>query len=123
MCNAGRIKHHLANSISSVRNTVLFVGYQAIGTLGRQILDGRKTVRIHGANRRVRARIAQIHGLSAHADQESLLRWVGNLKQAPRRIFLTHGEPQSAKALGEEIARRWGWPVTIPEYKDVVELE
>lgn len=123
MCTAGRIKHHLVNNISSTRNTVIFVGYQAVGTLGRQILDGRKTVRIFGANRRVRARIAQIHGLSAHAGQAGLLRWIGSLRQAPRGVFLVHGEEQAARTFGELIHQRWGWPVRVPAYREEIVLD
>ena len=123
MCNAGRIKHHLANNISGSKSTILFVGYQAAGTLGRLILDGRKSVRIHGQSRRVKARVAQVHGLSAHADQESLLRWVGSLRTAPRCVFLTHGDEESATTLGKMIHDKWGWPARIPAYRHEVELD
>jgi metallo-beta-lactamase family protein len=123
MCNAGRIKHHLKNNIGSTRNTILFVGYQAVGTLGRQIVDGRKTVRIHGANQRVRARVAQIHGLSGHADRDTLLRWVGNLKKPPRRVFLTHGEEDVSLRFADLVHEKCGWPVYVPQYREQVELD
>jgi metallo-beta-lactamase family protein len=123
MCNAGRIKHHLANNIGSGRNTVLFVGYQAVGTLGRQIVDGKKTVRIHGASQRVRARVAQIHGLSGHADRDTLLRWVGNLKKPPRRVFLTHGEEDVSLRFADLVHGKCGWPVYVPQYREQVELD
>jgi metallo-beta-lactamase family protein len=122
MCTAGRIKHHLVNNISRPECTVVFVGYQAMGTLGRELTDGRTEVRIHGAKRIVRARIAQIHGLSAHAGRSSLLKWVGRLKRPPKRVFLTHGEEDAANALGAEIRSRWGWPVHIPQYQEQVRL-
>lgn len=122
MCTAGRIKHHLVNNISSARNSILFVGYQAIGTLGRQIVDQAKTVRIHGAKRRVKARVVQIHGFSAHADQTSLLRWLGAMKTPPRQVFLTHGELDAAETLAGLVRSRLGHPVTIPEYRQAVEL-
>jgi len=123
MCTAGRIKHHLANHVSRPENTIVFVGYQANGTLGRQLVDGRSPVRIHGQQHAVKARIAQIHGCSGHADQQGLLRWMGNLKSRPRRVFLTHGEPEAAETLAREIRNRWPWPVEVPEYRQEVELD
>jgi metallo-beta-lactamase family protein len=117
MCTEGRIKHHLRQNIERPESTILFVGFQAQGTLGRRILDGDPEVRIHGRSYRVRARIEQLSGFSAHGDQQDLLRWVGNLR-APRRIFLTHGEEQAARALSEAIRARYGWEVSIPQYAD-----
>lgn len=122
MCNAGRIKHHLRCNIGRPESTVLFVGYQARGTLGRQILDGDRDVRIHGQMRRVRASIEHIQGLSAHADQSGLIHWLRQLNAAPRQIFLTHGEKAAATQLSQRIQQNLGWPVTIPSYLDVVEL-
>lgn len=122
MCNAGRIKHHLRQNIGRWECTILFVGYQARGTLGRQIVDGRSPVRIHGEMRRVRARVAQIHGLSAHADRTGLLHWLGHLKRPPRHVFLAHGEEDVSLAFADEIDRELGWPVSVPRYGDVVEL-
>ena len=89
MCTAGRIKHHLVNNVSRPESTLVFVGYQARGTLGRELVEGRKVVRIHGVRHKVKARVAQIHGFSAHADQSGLLKWLGYLRQPPRRVFLT----------------------------------
>ena len=77
MCTAGRIKHHLAHNIGNPACTILFVGYQSQGTLGRQILDGNREVRIHGISRLVRAQVGQIQGISGHADRDGLLRWLG----------------------------------------------
>ncbi|MGA2065893.1 MAG: MBL fold metallo-hydrolase [Thermoguttaceae bacterium] len=122
MCTAGRIKHHLAQYIDRPECTILFVGYQARGTLGRQILDGRREVRLHGRMRLVRARVEQIAGLSGHADRESLLAWLRHFAHPPRQLFLTHGEEQSALALAEEIRQELHWTVTVPEYRQVVEL-
>jgi metallo-beta-lactamase family protein len=122
MCNAGRIKHHLANDISRPATTVLFVGYQGEGTLGREILSGKSEVRIHGEMRPVKARVAEISGFSAHADQAALLRWVGALQSPPRQMFLTHGEESAALTLAELLKKQHGWPVTVPTYGQVVEL-
>ena len=122
MCTAGRIKHHLRQNIGNPASTVLFVGYQGQGSLGRQIVEKNPVVRIHGADHKVRAQIRQIYGFSGHADRTGLLRWIGNLKHAPRQIFLTHGEENAAQRLADEIRTRWSWPVTIPNYGDAIEL-
>jgi len=122
MCNAGRIKHHLSHHISDPACTVLFVGYQAQGTLGRQILDGNPQVRIHGRNQPVRARVAEIQGFSGHADRATLLRWLGHFEKPPQRLFLTHGEAAESLALAERVRGTMHWNVTVPEYRQVVEL-
>jgi len=123
MCTAGRIKHHLKHRISRPENTVLFVGYQGRETLGRQILEGKREVRILGRMHQVRARIAQIHGFSGHADRRALLRWLGALQQPPRRVFLTHGEEDVSLAFAETIAAQMNWPVHVPEYGESVTLD
>ncbi len=122
MCTAGRIKHHLARHVSREESTVLFVGYQANGTLGRELVSGKKKVRIHGKEHDVRARIAQIHGFSAHADRAGLLDWVSHFKPAPKHVFLTHGEREAAASLSEAIVESLGCKVTIPDYRDAVHL-
>jgi metallo-beta-lactamase family protein len=122
MCTAGRIKHHLAHNIGRPECTVLFVGYQAAGTLGRQILDGNKEVRIHGRLLPVRAAIEQIQGISGHADGPMLLRWLSHFEKPPSQVFLTHGEREASLALAEQIRGHDGWTVTVPEYRQSVEL-
>jgi metallo-beta-lactamase family protein len=123
MCTGGRVKHHLINNISDEKNTVLFVGYQAVGTLGRLIVDGHEAVRIHGQQRTVKARIARIAGFSAHADREELMRWLGGIPNTPRKVFVVHGEPEAAQALAKKIEHEKSWPVTVPAYQDTVELD
>ena len=122
MCTAGRIKHHLRQNITRPECTILFVGYQGVGTLGRQILDGDPFVRIHGQDHKVKAQIAKIYGFSGHADRTGLLRWLGNLKQPPRRVFLTHGEENVSLNFAQQIEEQLKWPVTVPHYLDCVEL-
>jgi metallo-beta-lactamase family protein len=122
MCTGGRIKHHLVANIERRESTVLFVGYQAEGTLGREILSGARQVRIQGQTRRVRARIRRITGFSAHADRSELERWLASQNRPPRRLFLTHGEPQAAEALASLLRARAGWQVTIPDYGERIEL-
>ncbi|MFH1477379.1 MAG: MBL fold metallo-hydrolase [Verrucomicrobiota bacterium] len=122
MCNGGRIKHHLANTISRKGNTILFVGYQAMGTLGREILGGTPKVRILGRWYQVRARVEQLHGFSAHADREELLAWLRACAQPPRRIFVTHGEAATALAFAEFVQEKTGWNASAPAYNQRVTL-
>ena len=122
MCTGGRIKHHLVHNISRPESTILFVGYQAEGTLGREILSGAKEVRIMGQMRKRRARIRRINGFSAHADQPGLLRWLGDLRKPPRKLFLTHGEAEAIQVLSEKIQQAKGWRPYVPEYGETVGL-
>ena len=103
-------------------SAVLFVGYQASGTLGRQIVEGQPKVRIHGQFYPVRASVVQIHGFSAHADQQDLLRWLRYLRSEPRRLFLTHGEEDKAAVLAAVIKKEFGWKARVPTYLEEVEL-
>ena len=121
MCTAGRIKHHLAQHIGDPACTILFVGYQSQGTLGRQILDGNREVRIHGLSRLVRARVAQIQGVSGHADRTALLKWLGYFQQPPRQLFITHGEQQASLAFAQQVRQQMGWNVSVPEYRETRE--
>ncbi len=123
MCNGGRIKHHLAANINRKQSTILFVGYQAIGTLGRQIVDGAKRVRILGEYYNVKAKIIQLLGLSAHADREHLLKWVTSLKRPPRRLFVVHGEPEAAASFAALVKEKTGWNVTVPDYLEGITLD
>jgi len=122
MCTGGRIKHHLRNYIGDPNSTILFVGYQSPGTLGSQILQRPKAVRIHGREFAMRAEVAQIYGFSGHADRGDLIRWLSNLQEAPRRVFLTHGDEAAATSLSTHIRDTMKWPVSVPEYQQVVEL-
>lgn len=116
MCTGGRIKHHLVNNISRPESTILFVGYQAMGTLGRQILDGENPVRILGQMREVRAKIAQIEGFSGHADRKELLSWLDGFKNRPRKVFVNHGEESSSLAFSQLLSERKSWNCVVPEY-------
>jgi metallo-beta-lactamase family protein len=123
MCTGGRIKHHLVNNITREENTIMFVGYQAIGTLGRRIVDGEKQVRILGQQYPVKARVTQIHGFSAHADKEELLEWLSALKKPPKKLFVVHGEAESAQQFADYIKEKTGWSVSVPAYKEEAILE
>jgi len=123
MCTGGRIKHHLVQNISRPESTIMFVGYQAVGTLGRQIVDGEKKVRILGQVYPVKARVVKINGFSAHADREELLQWLSGLKRPPKGVFLVHGEPESARHFADFLREKTGWQIHIPAYNDEVLLE
>jgi metallo-beta-lactamase family protein len=112
MCTAGRIKHHLKHEISNPRSTVLFVGYQAHGSLGRVIQSGTSPVRIHGEWFDVKARIEEIPGFSAHADRTALLNWYDDLGGNPDHTFVVHGDPEAAAAMAAAITERGGVAVT-----------
>ncbi len=122
MATGGRIKHHLVNNISRGESTILFAGYQSRGTLGREILQGTNPVRILGAQHEVKAKIEQLHGLSAHADRTELLEWTSHLARPPRQVFVTHGEEEAAGSFAEALRGRTGWNVVTPAYADRYEL-
>jgi metallo-beta-lactamase family protein len=122
MITGGRIKHHLIRNITRPESTLLFVGYQAAGTLGRLILDGKQEVRILGQHYPVRMRVEKILGFSAHADKTGLIRWLDHFKHPPRHVFLTHGEEKSIMSLSRYLRSKGGWDVTAPEYKEEFKL-
>lgn len=122
MCTGGRIKHHLFHNISRPEPTILFVGYQAVGTLGRQILEKPPTVRIFGEDRPVRARIEQVRRFSGHAGRTGLLNWLGHFRPPLPAVFLTHGEPPTLQSLAETIREEKGFQVHIPSYGEVSTL-
>jgi metallo-beta-lactamase family protein len=123
MCTGGRIKHHLVNNISRAESTIMFVGYQATGTLGRRIIDGEKEVRILGQQHEVNAQIARIHGFSAHADKNELLAWLRQMKKPPKKIFIVHGESDSAENFADFVKENTGWQAEVPSYQDEFVLD
>ena len=118
MCTGGRIKYHLISNITRPESTILFVGYQAVDTLGRQITDGASEVRILGQNYPVKAKIVQLNGFSSHADKNELLTWISALKRPPRQVFVVHGEQNAANTYAERIKASTGWNVVVPKYLD-----
>lgn len=124
MCDVGRIKHHLKHNIWNPKSTILFVGYQAPGTLGRRIVDGAKTVKIFGEEFAVKARVEYIEGYSGHADQQGLLNYIYSFTtQLPKHIFLVHGEPESQEVLRGKIEENTPIPVSIPDYGEEYVLD
>ena len=123
MCDVGRIKHHLKHNLWNPKSTILFVGYQAPGTLGRAIVEGAKKVKIFGEEIAVNARIEYIEGYSGHADQEWLLNFVYSFINKPKHIFLVHGEIEGQEVLKQKIEETTNIPVTIPSFGESYELE
>jgi len=122
MATGGRILHHLKHRLPDPKNLVLFVGYQSVGTRGRRLLDGEKQIPIQGSIISVNAEIRAISGFSAHADWKEMLRWMDGLREAPRQVFLVHGEPSALEALRGRVTAK-GWPVKVPQYLETVNLE
>jgi metallo-beta-lactamase family protein len=116
MATGGRVLHHMAAALPDSRNTVLFVGYQAAGTRGRQLVDGARDVRIHGQSISVNARIAKIDSMSAHADRGEIMRWLGTFPARPSRVCLVHGEPEPMDALKTLMHQRLGWNAETPQH-------
>jgi metallo-beta-lactamase family protein len=122
MMTGGRVLHHALRLVPDPEATLVFVGYQAAGTLGRRIQNGEPEVKVLGQWIPVRCRKEKIGGFSAHADWAEVLRWLEGMRGAPRRTFLTHGEPQAADAMAAHIKERFGWEVEVPQYGDKFEL-
>ncbi len=123
MLTGGRVLHHAMRILPDERATIVFVGYQAAGTTGRRVQDGEREVRIMKNWIPVRCHVEKVEGFSAHADWKAVLRWLSGLTTAPKTIFTTHGEPESAEAMAQHIRDAYGWNVIVPEYQQTVELE
>ncbi|MEN1761920.1 MBL fold metallo-hydrolase [Anoxynatronum sibiricum] len=123
MCTAGRVRHHLKHHLWNPKNTVIFVGYQAQGTLGRLLKDGIKKVKLLGEEIAVKAEMVSIDGFSGHADQPALLEWLRGFQKKPKKIFLVHGEPDASSALAVLIRDQFHIPVEIPSVGYVFEME
>jgi metallo-beta-lactamase family protein len=122
MCEGGRIRHHLRHNIARPECAIVFVGFQAAGTLGRRIVDGAKSVRLFGEEYPVRARVFTIGGLSAHADRSALLGWLAHFKRPPRQTWVVHGEAMPAHSLCDAINQKPGWRAAVPALGQSVEL-
>lgn len=122
MMTGGRVLHHLESRIENTHTTVLLAGFQAAGTRGRLLKEGAESLRFHGKNVRVRAHVECIDGLSAHADQKDILRWLSGFRKPPRKTFIVHGEPESAQALRDRVAADLGWDVEVAEDSQTVSL-
>lgn len=123
MANAGRVRHHLKHNLWDEKNSLIFVGYQAQGTLGRILQEGAKRVKLLGEDIDVKLEVHSIKGFSGHADRAGILRWINGFKKKPKKIFVVHGEEEAASSLAEEIGRRFDIPTVIPKLDDSYEIQ
>jgi metallo-beta-lactamase family protein len=122
MMTGGRILHHLYHRLQRKEDTVLIAGYQAEGTRGRRLLDGEKTIRMFGEDVPVQCKVEYISSMSGHADKEELFKWMSGFKNKPKVTFTVHGELPDLDIYAEEIRKRFGWNVTVPQYLESVDL-
>ncbi|HUU29045.1 MAG TPA: MBL fold metallo-hydrolase [archaeon] len=123
MVTGGRILHHMIHRLPNPEDTILFIGYQAEGTRGRSVLEGEKSVKIHGQYVAVNAKIENISGFSGHPDSNEMLAWLMGFNRPPKRTFIVHGEPESSSALADRIRQKFKWDVVVPEYGQSFELD
>lgn len=122
MAEGGRILHHLKYFMSDPKNTILFTGYQAEGTRGDRMVRGEQDIKIHGEMHKVRARVENLHNMSAHADYSEILSWLKNFKKSPRKVFITHGEIKAANNLKKLLEDEFNWQVCVPKYLETHKL-
>jgi metallo-beta-lactamase family protein len=122
MATGGRVLHHMAAALPDARHTILFVGYQAPGTRGRQLVDGAAAVKIHGRSIPVGARVAKIDSMSAHADRGEIMRWLGTFPRRPGRLYLVHGELPAMEALKSRVKGRLGWETVMPAHGERIDV-
>ncbi len=122
MLSGGRVLHHAMRLLPNENATLIFVGYQAAGTIGRRIQDGEREVRIMKHWVPVKCHVEKVEGFSAHADWKAVIKWLSGLNSTPKTVFTTHGEPEAAEAMAQHIRDEFGWNVVVPSYEQVVEL-
>ncbi|MEQ8246690.1 MAG: MBL fold metallo-hydrolase [Alphaproteobacteria bacterium] len=123
MATGGRVLHHLNHYAPDPRNTIVFAGFQAGGTRGASLVGGAESVKIHGAYVPIRAEVVQLQMLSAHADADEIMAWLGHFKGPPRETFVVHGEPAASDALRHRIEEDLGWSARVPEFRETVALD
>ena len=122
MCEAGRIRHHLKHNLWRPESTILFVGYQAVGTLGRMLTDGAKRVKLFGEEIAVQAEVRELPGISGHGDVKELLRWIRSFSPTPKKVFVNHGEDAVASGLAARLSEEFGIPATAPYSGEIYDL-
>ena len=122
MCEAGRIRHHLKHNLWKKESTICFVGYQAVGTLGRKLIEGAECVKLFGETDEVNAKIESLKGISGHADRNGLLDWLSGFENTPQHVFVVHGEDQVTDTFAEAITEKFGWPAMAPYSGGCVDL-
>ncbi len=123
MATGGRVVHHIKAYAPDARNAIVFAGFQAAGIRGATLVSGAREVKIHGQWVPVRAEVANLDGMSAHADRDGLLAWIAALPTAPAHVYVTHGEPAAADSLRQAITERHRWPCSVPEYLETVDAQ
>jgi len=123
MCTAGRIKHHLKHNLWRKESSIVFVGYQANGTLGRRIKEGEKVVKIFGEEIQINAKICSLEGFSGHADKEGIIRWIKSFKNRPKKIFVVHGEEEATQEISRKIEEELRIKTHIPELGEILSIE
>ncbi len=123
MCTAGRIKYHLQNNLYRPESSVIFVGYQAEGTLGRRLIDGSKRVRLYGKDVAVKAKIHTLGGFSAHADRDGILEWISHIDNPKLKVFVLHGEEEASLSMAESIREKFGYETLVPNWGEIINLE
>lgn len=122
MATGGRVLHHIANYGTKPNCTILFAGYQAEGTRGRDLTDGKKNVKIHGEMVHVRAKIEKLANMSDHADSKEILEWLSKTPHKPKKLFITHGEISASEGLSDKIEKELGWETEVPDYLETIKL-
>ena len=122
MATGGRVLQHIKSYAPHAKNTLLFTGFQAEETLGEEIMKGHQNVEIHGEKVAINSKISSLENMSAHADSVEILSWLSHLKKAPRKVFITHGEPEASSALKQKIETQLNWNCIVPEYLQKVDL-
>lgn len=122
MLEGGRVLHHIRAFATDPKSTIVFAGYQAAGTRGADLINGKKEIKVYGEPLTVNAEIEVLSNMSAHADYEEILQWLSNFNHHPRKVFITHGEPDATHSLKEKIEEKYKWNVVIPDYLQVEEL-
>jgi metallo-beta-lactamase family protein len=123
MASGGRVVHHLAHQLPDARNCVVLTGYQAVGTRGRDLAEGARTVKIHGRYVPVRAEVVIDDEFSAHADADEVITWLGRMPSEPRTVFVVHGEPSGSAELARRIGDELGWLAVVPRLGERVRLD
>jgi metallo-beta-lactamase family protein len=122
MASGGRVLHHLAHYAPYRENTIVLVGYQSIGTRGRQLQEGERELKIHGEDIQVNCDVVMLDNMSAHSDSDELMEWLSSFKQKPKKLFLVHGEKKSMEAFQERVENELNWDVEMPEYLQIRQL-
>lgn len=123
MATGGRVVHHLAHQLPDSRNSVVLTGYQAVGTRGRQLLDGAREVKMHGRYVPVRAEVVDVPTFSVHADADEILAWLGRAPEPPEVVYVVHGEPSASEALARRVREDLGWRAVVPRLDERVRLD